>query len=74
VERVLWWSHYFSKLVAPSIRRPIATGFLSLGGFEEELEQKQPAHRKNRNKILSCAFQMSMQKLFTGLHQTGGQE
>jgi hypothetical protein len=37
-------SHYFSKLVTPSIPGSIATGFLSLGIFEGECAQKQPAH------------------------------
>jgi hypothetical protein len=41
VERGLWWSHYFSKLVAPSIPGSIATGFLTLGVFEGERVQKQ---------------------------------
>jgi hypothetical protein len=36
LERVFRWSHYFSKLVAPSIPGSIATGFLSLGVFEGE--------------------------------------
>jgi hypothetical protein len=31
-KRVLWWSHYFSKLVAPSITGSVATGFISRGG------------------------------------------
>jgi hypothetical protein len=44
VERVLWWSHYFSKLVALSIPESIATGFLSLGFFEGERVQKHPVH------------------------------
>jgi hypothetical protein len=36
----------FSKLVTPSISGYIATGFLSLGGFEAERVQKQPAHNR----------------------------
>jgi hypothetical protein len=44
VERVLWWSHYFSKLVAPSIPGSIAAGFLSLGVLVGERVQKVPAH------------------------------
>jgi hypothetical protein len=44
VERVLCWSHYFSKLMAPSIPGSVATRFLSLGVYEEERVQKQSAY------------------------------
>jgi hypothetical protein len=44
VERVLWWSHYFLKLVGPSIPRSITTEFLSLEVYEGECVQKQPTH------------------------------
>jgi hypothetical protein len=37
VERVLWWSHYFSKLVASSIPGSIAAEFLSLGLLKENV-------------------------------------
>jgi hypothetical protein len=33
-------------LVTPSIPGSIATGFLSLGGFEGERVQKQPAYKR----------------------------
>jgi hypothetical protein len=55
-------------IVAPSISGSIATRFLSLGVLEGEKTTR--THQKNLNKILSCAFQTSLQKLFTGLHQT----
>jgi hypothetical protein len=48
VERVLWWSHYFSKPVAPSISGSVATGFLSLGVYEGESVPKQPAAHLRR--------------------------
>jgi hypothetical protein len=44
VVRVLWWSHYFSKLVAPSIPGSVTTRFLSFEVFEGKRVQKQPAH------------------------------
>jgi hypothetical protein len=70
VQRVLWWSHYFSKLVAPSITGSIATGFLSLGVFEGERVQKQPAHIwRIETKYWAVHFK-TLQKLFTGCHQT----
>jgi hypothetical protein len=56
--------------VAPSITGSIATGFLSLGFFEGELGKNNRTQKKNLNKMLSCAFHTSLQKLFTGLHQT----
>jgi hypothetical protein len=42
VERVLWWSLYFSEPVAPSITGSIATGFLSLGFPKENVYKNNP--------------------------------
>jgi hypothetical protein len=42
VERVLWWSHYFSKLVAPSFLGSITTRFLSLGVLKENVYKNNP--------------------------------
>jgi hypothetical protein len=45
------------------------------GGFRRRTCTKTTrTHLNNWNKILSCAFQTSLQKLFTGLHQTWGKE
>jgi hypothetical protein len=42
VKCVLWWSHYFSELAAPSIPGSIDKEFLSLRSFEGEHVEEQP--------------------------------
>jgi hypothetical protein len=57
VERVLWWKHYFSKLVAPSVPGSIATGFLSWGVLKENVYKKQHAHiRRIKTKYWAVHF------------------
>jgi hypothetical protein len=47
------------------------TNFYLWGGFDGGGVQKPPAHfKRTEKKILNCALQTSLQKPFTGLHQT----
>jgi hypothetical protein len=63
VERVLWWSHYCSKLVAPSIPGSIATGFLSFGVFKENVYKNNPHTEKLKQNSELCISNVTAETL-----------
>jgi hypothetical protein len=65
----------FLEICGPLNHRTYRHRISVFGGFWRRTCTKTTSkHENNWNKMLRCAFQTSLQKLFAGLHQTWGKE